>query len=185
MTNGEGSLADHWDDTVVEGAPASPQGEPAACRLRGSRALGFGGRGDRFARGGEDEEDGLSASSYRSSLSANVSSSPVFFTTPRLLDFSTSRLEKHATEGRESLIPPFSSHCTYPLSEDKVTPSGWRAHSPFCEVLSLSATDGLLSLRSEKRKGVPHQHITPPNGAMSSIAVILADCPCSRHVVNT
>ena len=31
---------------------------------------------------------------------------------------------------------------------------------PFCEVLSLSATGGLLSLPSEKR-GVPHQDFTP------------------------
>src|SRR5215210_3369910 len=32
---------------------------------------------------------------------------------------------------------------------------------PFCEVLSLSATGGLLSLRSEKREGVPRRNNTP------------------------
>ena len=42
-------------------------------------------------------------------------------------------LKACTTEGRESLIPPFSSCCTFPLSEEKVTPSGWRAHIRFAK----------------------------------------------------
>jgi uncharacterized protein len=46
-----------------------------------------------------------------------------------LTDRPTHRLRKACTtEGRESLIPPFSSQRAFPLSEEKVTPSGWRAH---------------------------------------------------------